>query len=73
MIRLPGPLVDIAANQDFKGSPIVTGMMEDLAPKKQYNERTSLPAVWLVSYLTMSAEQVDHVINSTTRRTRSTK
>ena len=63
---IAGPLVDIAANQDFKGSPIVSGMMEDLAPKKQYNERTSLPAVWLGQLFNMSPMQIDHIINSNT-------
>ena len=63
---IAGPLVDVAANQDFKGSPIVSGMMEDLAPKKQYNERTSLPAVWLGQLFNMSPMQIDHIINSNT-------
>lgn len=61
-----GPFVDIAANRDFKGSPIVPGTMEDTAPKLQYDDQTSLAAVWLGKLFNMSPKQIDHIINSST-------
>lgn len=49
----------LAADRDFLGRPIVSPSLEDLEPKDQYTERTSIMAYWLGQAFNSSPQQID--------------
>ena len=65
-----GPFADIAFNEDFKGTPIVSSAYKnfnglDKVPKKeQYTGKTSAAAVGLGKMLNVSPLQIDHILSS---------
>ena len=46
-IGIIGPAVEIYANKNFLGQPIIPSYLEDVLPEDQYKQSTSLLAYWL--------------------------
>lgn len=59
-----GSVAEVMANEDFKGSPIVPTQYQKLAPKMQYNDKTSWIAKTIGNMFNLSPMQIDHIINS---------
>ena len=59
-----GPLIDVAANENFMGSPIVPGYLENLSPRLQYDANTSEISKKIGDIANVSPKQVDHIIRS---------
>ena len=66
---LAGPIIDVTANKDFKGSPIESGYEEDLPINERYDGRTS----WLAYIIgqskfavnmKLSPKKIDHLLGS---------
>ena len=57
-------VADTAFNEDFKGTPIVGGSLEDEAPKNQYNNKTTWIAYELGQLMNISPLKVDHMIDT---------
>ena len=58
-----GTGMDLAANKNFSGSPIVPAQYQKLQPSAQYDDKTSFIAKWLGDFLGLSPMQIDYVIN----------
>lgn len=56
-----GPLFEIGANKDYLGRDIVPVSLQDMSPKYQYNEKTSILAWSLGQLFNVSPLQIDHV------------
>ncbi|WP_156926608.1 LPD38 domain-containing protein [Cohnella panacarvi] len=63
---IAGPLVDVAANENFAGAPIVPGYLEGASPRNQYDANTSEIGKKIGDILNVSPKQVDHLIRSYT-------
>ena len=59
-------IADVAFNEDFKGSPIVSRSLENEAPKNQYNNKTSWLAYSLGQLMNISPMMADHLIDTYT-------
>ena len=59
-----GTIADIRANEDYKGTPIVSSYYESLLPEDQYNEKTSYLARILGDWFGYSPMKIDYIINS---------
>lgn len=59
-----GAFVELKANEDFKGSPIVPSSMENLEKRLQYDESTTAIAKWLGDFLGISPKQIDHLFSN---------
>lgn len=46
-VGIIGPAVEIYANKNFLGQPIIPSYLEDVLPEDQYKQSTSLLAYWL--------------------------
>lgn len=57
-------VADVAFNEDFKGSPIVSRSLENEAPKNQYNNKTSWLAYELGQLMNISPMKADHIIDN---------
>ena len=57
-------VADTAFNEDFKGTPIVSGSLENEAPKNQYNNKTTWIAYELGQLMNISPLKVDHLIDT---------
>ena len=53
------------ANRDFMGRPIVSGGLQSLEPKDQYNERTSKVAKAIGDAFNQSPQMIDYFLNQT--------
>ena len=63
---LAGPFVDLLANRDYKGTPIVSGSYEDLPKKDQYTGSTSKLAYAIARAGDDSPLEVDHLLRQYT-------
>ena len=63
---LVGPFVDLLANKDYKGTPIVSGSYEDLPKKDQYTGSTSKLAYAIARAGDDSPLEVDHLLRQYT-------
>ena len=63
-IVLASTAADLISNTDFKGSPIVSSVYEELLPKYQYDENTTWIAYGLGQMSGLSPMKIDHVIDS---------
>lgn len=63
---LVGPFVDLLANRDYKGTPIVSGSYEDLPKKEQYTGSTSKLAYAIARAGDDSPLEVDHLLSQYT-------
>ncbi len=61
-----GPVIDVARNENFAGSPIVPGYLEGASPRNQYDANTSEVAKKVGNLINMSPKQIDHLIRSYT-------
>lgn len=59
-----GALVELDANENFAGAPIVPGYLEGLSPRHQYDANTSEVAKFFGDKLNVSPKQIDHLIRS---------
>lgn len=58
-----GTVVDLAANKNFSGSPIVPSQYQKLQPYAQYNDKTSWFAKAFGRAMNLSPMQIDYVIS----------
>lgn len=61
-----GPLVELSSNENFMGSPIVPGYLQNLSPRHQYDANTSEIGKRVGYLLNISPKQIDHLIRSYT-------
>ena len=60
-----GAFVELKANEDFKGSPIVPSSMENLEKRLQYDESTTAIAKYIGGFLGfISPKQLDHLFSN---------
>lgn len=59
-----GGIINLAANKDFKGTPIVPKAYESLPKREQYNEKTTVTAKAIGNLFGISPMEVDHLINN---------
>jgi hypothetical protein len=55
---------DLPANKDFVDRPIVSGSLQKLSPRFQFDEKTSEPAKFIGDKLNLSPQQIDYVARS---------
>jgi hypothetical protein len=55
---------DLPANKDFVDRPIVSGSLQKLYPRFQFDEKTSEPAKFIGDKLNLSPQQIDYVARS---------
>lgn len=60
-----GTFVNLVANRDFLGRPIVSNALQDLPKEQQYTGSTSLLAYELGQALHMSPQKIDYVLTQT--------
>lgn len=60
-IGVVGPLIEVFANRNFLGQPIVPTYLEDVLPEDQYKQDTSLVAYWLGQAFGLSPTKLDHL------------
>ena len=61
------PMVDVLANKDWKGAPIVPETMRDnLIAAQQHGPHASAPAKALGALVSLSPAEIDHVLNGYT-------
>ena len=58
-----GTVVDLAANKNFSGAPIVPSQYQELEPYAQYNDKTSWFAKAFGQAMGLSPMQIDYVIS----------
>ena len=63
-VAIFGTMLELAGNEDFKGTPIVSSYYENLNPEAQYNEKTTYIAKALGQLLGYSPMKIDHIIQS---------
>ncbi len=63
---LIGPIIDIKANEDFAGRPIVSRANEGKLPKDQFGPHTTELMKVIGKQLNMSPSQIEHMTNSYT-------
>lgn len=61
-----GPTLEVLANKNFTGAPIVPGYLENLSPRYQYDAGTSEIGKKVGDLLNVSPKQVDHLIRGYT-------
>lgn len=59
-----GSFVELAINEDFKGSPIVPSSMENLEDRLQYDESTTAIAKYIGDFFNISPKQLDHLFSN---------
>jgi len=59
-----GSFVELAINEDFKGSPIVPSSMENLEKRLQYDESTTAIAKYIGGFFNISPKQLDHLFSN---------
>ena len=59
-----GAFVELKANEDFKGSPIVPSSMENLEKRLQYDESTTAIAKYIGDFFNISPKQLDHLFSN---------
>lgn len=59
-----GSFVELAINEDFKGSPIVPSSMENLEKRLQYDESTTAIAKYIGDFFNISPKQLDHLFSN---------
>lgn len=59
-----GAFVELKANEDFKGSPIVPSSMENLENRLQYDESTTAIAKYIGDFFNISPKQLDHLFSN---------
>lgn len=59
-----GSFVELAINEDFKGSPIVPSSMENLEDRLQYDESTTAIAKYIGGFFNISPKQLDHLFSN---------
>lgn len=64
-LSVAGTFVDLVANRDFLGRPIVSNALQDLPKEQQYTGSTSLLAYELGQALHTSPQQIDYVLTQT--------
>ena len=60
-IGVVGPLIEVFANRNFLGQPIIPTYLEDVLPEDQYKQDTSLVAYWLGQAFGLSPAKLDHL------------
>lgn len=60
-IGVVGPLIEVFANRNFLGQPIIPSYLEDVLPEDQYKQDTSLLAYWLGQAFGLSPAKIDHL------------
>jgi hypothetical protein len=63
---IAGPLIDVAANENFMGAPVVPGYLEGLSPRLQYDANTSEFSKYIGDIANVSPKQLDHLVRSYT-------
>ena len=63
-LGLVGVISSMRANRDFLGRPIVSAGMQNLEPKDQYNDRTSMAAYWAGQAFNVSPQMTDYFFNN---------
>ncbi len=61
---LIGPIIDIKANEDFAGRPIVSRSNEGKLPEDQFGPRTTDLMKVIGKTINMSPSQIEHLVNS---------
>lgn len=61
---LIGPIIDIKANEDFAGRPIVSRANEGKLPEDQFGPRTTELMKVIGKVINMSPSQIEHMVNS---------
>lgn len=59
-----GSFVELAINEDFKGSPIVPSSKENLEKRLQYDESTTAIAKYIGGFFNISPKQLDHLFSN---------